>query len=49
MASTARSDEDKKEFFDPPEVLEKKATQVAEMIRASKHFIVFTVGTYAVS
>ena len=46
MASTSRSKEDTKEFFDPPEVLEKKAAQMVEMIRRSKHFIVFTVLQY---
>ena len=43
MAHTARTDEDKEEFFDTPEVLEKKASQMVEMIKQSKHFIVFTV------
>ena len=46
MASTSRSKEDTKEFFDSPEVLEKKAAQMVEMIRRSKHFIVFTVLQY---
>ena len=43
MAHTARTEKDKEEFFDTPEVLEKKASQMVEMIKQSKHFIVFTV------
>lgn len=43
MASTARSEEDKKEYFDSPEDLEKKATLLAKWIQESKHMIVFTV------
>jgi predicted transcriptional regulator len=43
MASTARDDDDTKEYFDSPEELEKKVTQLAEWIRESKHMIVFTV------
>ena len=43
MASTAhKTEEEKKEHFDPPEVLEEKVTRLAEMIRGSKHFIAFT-------
>ena len=47
MAHTARNEEEKKEFFDSPEVLDKKASQMVDMIRSSKHFIVFTVSTYS--
>ena len=43
MAHTARSEEDKKEFFDSPEKLEKKVDRLAELVKKSKHFIVFTV------
>ena len=43
MAHTARSDEDKKEYFDPPEVLEKKIDQLVQWIKESKHMITFTV------
>ena len=32
-----------KEFFDSPEELERKVSRLAEWVRASKHFIVFTV------
>jgi len=46
MASTARSAKDTKEFFDPPEVLERKATQMVDLIKRSKHCIVFTVQKY---
>lgn len=43
MAHTAhKNDEDKKEFFDSPEVLDKKISQLAELILNSKHFIAFT-------
>ena len=43
MASTIRSEEETKEFFDSPEELEQKVTQLADWVRQSKHFIVFTV------
>ena len=43
MASTARDEDDKKEYFDSPEELDKKVSQLAEWIRESKHMIVFTV------
>ena len=43
MAWTAREEEEKREYFDPPETLEKKVQQLAEWVRDSKHFIVFTV------
>ncbi len=43
MASTARSKEETKEFFDPPEMLDKKAAEMVDLIKRSKHFIVFTV------
>lgn len=46
MASTARSEEEKKEFFDSPEELERKVCQLADWVRESKHFIVFTVSLY---
>jgi len=43
MAWTARNDDEKKEFFDSPEELERKVSQLAEWVRSSKHMIVFTV------
>ena len=43
MAHTARSEEDKKEYFDSPEKLEKKIDQLAALVKKSKHFIAFTV------
>ena len=43
MASTARAEKDKVEFFDSPEELEKKVQRLAEWVRESKHFFVFTV------
>lgn len=43
MAHTAhKNDEDKKEYFDPPEVLEKKINELASLVKNSKHFIAFT-------
>ena len=43
MADTAhKTEEEKKEFFDPPEVLENKVSMLAEMILASNHFVAFT-------
>ena len=43
MASTAiKSEEAKKEYFDSPELLDKKVTQLATMILESKHFSTFT-------
>ena len=43
MAHTARGKDDKKEFFDPRDELEKKVDLLAELVKKSKHFIVFTV------
>ena len=43
MAHTARSKKETKEFFDPPEELNRKVDQLAELVKKSKHFIVFTV------
>ncbi len=45
MASTVRDDEDKEELFDPTDVLDLKATQMAEWIRESRHMIAFTVSS----
>lgn len=43
MAHTAhKTDEEKKEFFDPEDVLDKKITKLAKLILESKHFIAFT-------
>ena len=44
MAWTARDDDDKKEFFDSPEELDRKVSLLAEMVTSSKHMIAFTVG-----
>ena len=44
MAWTARDDDDKKEFFDSPEELDRKVSLLAEMVTSSKHTIAFTVG-----
>ncbi len=43
MASTIREEDETKEFFDSPEELEAKVSQLADWIRQSKHFIAFTV------
>lgn len=43
MAHTAhKTDEEKKEFFDPEDVLDKKIDKLATLILESKHFIAFT-------
>jgi NAD-dependent SIR2 family protein deacetylase len=42
MAWTARDDDEKKEYFDSPEELDRKVQQLADWIRESKHFFVFT-------
>ena len=43
MASTAhKTDEEKKEHFDSPEVLENKISQLAQLVKFSKNFQVFT-------
>ena len=43
MASTAhKTEEEKKEYFDTPEELEKKITILAKIIKESNHFIAFT-------
>lgn len=43
MADTAiKSEEEKKEYFDSPEVLDKKCEELALWIRSSEHFVVFT-------
>lgn len=49
MAHTARSEEDKKEYFDSPEELEKKVGQLAALVKKSKHFIAFTVRYVVIS
>ena len=43
MAWTARTEDETQEFFDPPEELDRKVSQLAEWIRSSKHAIAFTV------
>lgn len=43
MADTAiKTEEEKKEFFDPPEVLDQKCEMLAQWIKASEHFVAFT-------
>ena len=43
MADTAhKTEEEKKEYFDTPDELEAKVTQLAQWIRESRHFIAFT-------
>ena len=48
MAHTARSRDDKKEFFDPPDELEKKVELLAGLVKKTEHFIVFTVITVVI-
>ena len=47
MAWTARDDDEKKEFMDPPEELQKKVDRLAEWFRESKHTIAFTVSGWS--
>ena len=43
MADTAiKSEEEKKEFFDSPEVLKAKIEKLALWIRSSEHMVAFT-------
>jgi NAD-dependent SIR2 family protein deacetylase len=43
MADTAiNSEEEKKEYFDTPEVLDQKCEQLALMIRSAEHFVAFS-------
>lgn len=43
MAETAhKTDEEKKEYFDTPEELERKVDQLVSDIRSANHFVVFT-------
>ena len=46
MAYTARTEDGKKEYFDSPDVLEKKVDQLVQWITESKHMITFTVSKY---
>eukprot|EP01084_Bolivina_argentea_P135720 239110_1 len=42
MAETARTEQDSKEFFDDPDILDKKVTKLSELLSKSKHCVVFT-------
>ena len=43
MASTAlKTEEEKKEYFDEPDILEMKIDMLAEMVLTSSHFVAFT-------
>ena len=43
MASTAhKTEEEKKEYFDSPEVLDQKVSMLAEMVLTSSHMTAFT-------
>ena len=43
MADTAlKTEEEKKEYFDEPAVLEEKVGLLAEMVLSSAHFVAFT-------
>ena len=43
MADTAlKTEEEKKEYFDEPAVLDEKVSMLAEMVLSSSHFVAFT-------
>jgi hypothetical protein len=43
MADTAlKNEEEKKEYFDEPEVLKSKVAELAMLILSSQHFVAFT-------
>ena len=42
MDTAHKTEEEKKEFFDSPEVLEEKVTMLAEMVIMSQHMVAFT-------
>ena len=43
MADTAhKTEEEKKEYFDEPAVLEEKLNMLVEMVLTSEHFVAFT-------
>jgi NAD-dependent SIR2 family protein deacetylase len=43
MAATAiKTEEEKKEYFDTPEELDRKCDLLAQWIRSSEHFVAFT-------
>jgi hypothetical protein len=43
MADTAiKTEEEKKEYFDTPEELDRKCDLLAQWIRSSEHFVAFT-------
>ena len=42
MDTAHKTDEEKREFFDSNQELDRKVTILAELIKASKHFVVFT-------
>ena len=43
MAQTAhKTEEEKKEYFDSPEVLDEKVGLLANMIQSANHFVAFT-------
>ena len=43
MAHTARSRDEKREYFDSPEELDRKVAMLADWVKHSKHMIAFTV------
>ena len=42
MDTAIKDTEDKKEYFDAPEVLDEKVDRLAQMILSSQHFVAFT-------
>ena len=42
MASTARTKDEEREFFDSPDVLRRKIEKLAKLVQTSQHFVAFT-------
>lgn len=42
MSTAHKTEEEKKEYFDAPDVLDQKIKKLAEMIKSASHFIAFT-------
>jgi NAD-dependent histone deacetylase SIR2/mono-ADP-ribosyltransferase sirtuin 6 len=50
MADTAiKSEDEKKEYFDTKEELDRKVTRLAELVKKSKFFIGFTGGNIEIA
>lgn len=42
MSTAHKTDEEKIEYFDSPEIFEQKVEQLAQMVKSSKYFVAFT-------